>query len=115
MPEENREGIAQPWTYFEDKPRYGQLLAFLSVIVGTSRSWSDELQLLMPGYRDRVVHVSVGDDEGGLNLNMAEPSIRRLSARGVFAGKELVHRFADLETEHPLSWPITVGCVSARR
>ena len=38
----------------------------------TARTWVDEAQLAMPGYRDRIVTVLHDDTEGGLNLNMSE-------------------------------------------
>jgi len=39
----------------------------------------DNTQLQVPGYRDRVVHVYVDKDEGGLNLNMPPQYVKRLS------------------------------------
>ncbi len=52
-----------------------------------------------PGYRDRLVHVSQHDNEGGLNLDMPQDVVRRLSCRGERAGKMLVDRFGD-----PAGW-----------
>jgi hypothetical protein len=43
----------------------------------------------MPGYRDRVAHVNVDDDEGSLNLTMPDRYIERLSKRGEFAGEDV--------------------------
>jgi hypothetical protein len=62
------------------------------------------MQLEVPGYRDRVVHIYVNKDEGGLNLDMPCAYITRLSLRGKYAGKRLAERFADPASSHPLSW-----------
>jgi hypothetical protein len=40
----------------------------------------------MPGYRDRVVHVKLAEDEGGLNLSMPPKIIEALGERGELAG-----------------------------
>ena len=38
--------------------------------------------MAMPGYRDRIVHVKLAADEGGINLNMPSQAIMRVSYRG---------------------------------
>src|SRR6059036_3215812 len=58
------------------------------------QDWRDQLQLAMPGFRDRIVHVCHGDREGGLNLNMEPEIIRTLSDSGAKAAEELIHAFA---------------------
>jgi hypothetical protein len=65
----------------------------------------DEAQMRVPGYRDRVVHVSLSSREGGMNLNMPATVVKRLTKRGLFAGRRLVERFA-LPPPSPkaLSW-----------
>ena len=50
----------------------GALMQFFSSIVATARTWVDEAQLSVPGYRDRVVTVFHDHTEGGMNLNMEE-------------------------------------------
>jgi hypothetical protein len=42
-----------------------------------------------PGYRDRVAHVSMSKDEGGMNLAMPPPTIAALTARGRAAASRL--------------------------
>ncbi len=105
MPETNSAGLDRSWTYFEHNPGLGKLVAFLGVILGTARSWSDETQLRVPGYRDRVVHIMLDDQiEGGLNLNMDKTIIARLSERGGHAGAEIASRFANPNPTHAMSW-----------
>ena len=58
------------------------------------KNWTDNTQLRLAGYRDRVAHISLDDrTEGGINLNMPTPLIEELSERGRFAAAMLVDRF----------------------
>jgi hypothetical protein len=57
----------------------------------------------LPGYRDRVAHVGLGPDEGGLNLAMPPERIAALAGRGRRAGEELAARFAPGSTAK-LNW-----------
>ena len=59
------------------------------------QDWRDQLQLAMPGFRDRIVHVCHGDREGGLNFNMEPEIIQILSDSGAQAAEELIHCFAN--------------------
>ena len=72
----------------------GALKQFFSSIVSTARTWVDEAQLSVPGYRDRVVTVFHDHSEGGMNLNMEETTVLALSRRGEGAATRLVDRFA---------------------
>ena len=47
----------------------------------------------MHAYRDRVITIYQGGDEGGLNLSMPAEVVDRLSVRGRFAAQRLVARF----------------------
>ena len=94
-------GISDWWYRFD-----ADLGAFLGGIVRTMQNRVDEAQMRLPGYRDRVVHVSMTDEEGGLNLTMAPPVIEALTERGRWAGKRLVERFAEEPADGAaLSWP----------
>jgi len=94
MPRRNAAGILPAWTVFDDRPGlWGRLGGFVGVILDTLQNWADNAQARVPGYRDRVVHIFVEDDLGGLNVNMDESAIARLSRRGGLAGAELVRRF----------------------
>jgi len=67
----------------------------LGAMVDAMQSWNDNMQSKVPGYRDRIVHISLRKDEGGLNLNMPADVITRLAMRGDAAGQQLVKRFVD--------------------
>jgi predicted acylesterase/phospholipase RssA len=92
------------WTRFEQPGRFGPLTDFLWAIINTMQNWQDNTQARVPGYRDRLVHVSQRDDEGGLNLNMARDVVTRLSDRGGRAGAALVQRFGDPAQLAPAGW-----------
>ena len=63
------------------------------------------MQTRLPGYRDRIVHVSLNDEtEGGLNLNMPPPLIVKLGERGEEAAKLLMQHFTLPAGEIELSW-----------
>jgi hypothetical protein len=104
LPERSGGGLLEWWYRYpvDDK---GQLKAFAESIVRTMQNRVDEAQMRVPGYRDRVVHVSTSQLEGGMNLNMPPPVIDALTARGREAARRLVARFAR-PPEHPgdLSW-----------
>ncbi len=104
MPESNSGGIAEWWTRFDAASGPDRTLGFVVAIFGAMQNWVDNTQLRLPGYRDRVAHVSVGADEGGLNLNMPAEVVRRLSRRGSRAGEELVRRFAPTANAPELDW-----------
>ena len=82
-----------------------RLGAFLGDIIDTMQNRVDDAQLRMPGVRDRIVHVSLTGQQGGMNLNMDPKVIERLTARGRSAGRKLVRRFGEERAEgEPLSW-----------
>ena len=72
----------------------GGLLGFLHALVETARSWVDEAQLVLPGYRDRVVLIRHTQDEGGMNLAMPPAVVSALADRGQAAAARLVDVFA---------------------
>jgi predicted acylesterase/phospholipase RssA len=73
----------------EDEPSK-RLLMFAQSIMNTMQNWRDNLQAASPGYRDRIVAVSLCSDEGGLNLNMPDSLITALSDRGEEAANKLI-------------------------
>lgn len=70
-----------------------RLTRFFSALFSTSRNWSDTEQMNMPGYRERIVHVVLKEDEGGLNLDMPEAIIKSMAEKGTKAGEKLVEQF----------------------
>jgi len=55
------------------------------------QNWRDVLQARAPGYRDRIVHVALEGDEGGMNLDMPQAVLSRIADKGSIAGE----RFCD--------------------
>jgi hypothetical protein len=109
MPSKNSSGIANAARFntFEDEGP--SVTGFFSAMFDTARNWADTELMAMPGYRDRIVHVKLKKDEGGLNLNMPKSIIDRVGARGEKAGKLLAARFADDPGLDPQSGePITL-------
>jgi hypothetical protein len=100
--------VAAPVWMPDKNPRYGETLLdkvlrfyetgnslykFFDALFETSRNWADTEQMFMPGFRDRIVHVSLSEKEGGFNLNMSEEVIKAIGERGKIAGKLLAARF----------------------
>jgi predicted acylesterase/phospholipase RssA len=101
-PNKPNSGWLPLWTRFEEPGKFGPLAGFVGAIMTTMQNWQDNTQARVPGYRDRLVHVSQRNDEGGLNLDMPEAVVKRLAGRGTRAGQVLVNRFGDPDgwTEH---------------
>jgi hypothetical protein len=94
MPKTNYGGQREWWTRWDKAAGFGRLTGFLHAIADTMQNWSDNSQLRIPGYRDRVVHVSHTDSEGGMNLDMDAADIRAMSQRGAWAGRRLVEYYS---------------------
>jgi predicted acylesterase/phospholipase RssA len=96
LPNGNGDGLQETW---DNPPDDGTSLAklswFLFQVVGTMQNWRDNLQLRIPGFRDRVAQVHQSPDEGGINLNMQKPIIDALSDRGRIAAQILAERFSN--------------------
>jgi hypothetical protein len=72
---------------------------FLGQVLDTGLNWRDTMQMELPGFRERVCHIRLGEDEGGLNLSMDAEAVRGLMRRGAYAGESFdrfsfrTHRF----------------------
>jgi predicted acylesterase/phospholipase RssA len=73
------------------------LFGFLARIVDSAKDWQDNLQSTLPGYRERIAHIVLKPDEGGLNLAMDEATVRKLVGYGAQAGELLRTKF-DLDS-----------------
>ena len=104
MPRTPGDGTLEQWYRFEKPDPVGSVSGFFGAILQTMQNWTDNTQLKVPGYRDRVAHVFLGDDEGGMNLNMSEPIIERISARGLAAGELLRRRFDGEDPNSTMDW-----------
>ncbi|HEY2797511.1 MAG TPA: hypothetical protein VGK26_06445 [Thermoanaerobaculia bacterium] len=108
LPNGNGDGLQETWNNppeGEKRSALADLSWFLFQVVGTMQNWRDNLQLRIPGFRDRVAQVHQANDEGGLNLNMDEPRIKALSTRGRIAAQILAERFSNAPPPHTvLTW-----------
>jgi hypothetical protein len=69
-------------------------MSLLFSIVNSARNWVDSLQSMVPGYRDRIAHIYLDSNEGGLNLTMPIKVVSKVADYGYEAGEKLVDRFA---------------------
>jgi predicted acylesterase/phospholipase RssA len=83
FPTATGQGVAPTWAPISNA------FSFAATILRTMQSWVDNTQMRLPGYRDRVVHVFLDPEEGGMNLDMPAPLIQNLSRRGQAAGDKL--------------------------
>lgn len=66
---------------------------FLLALLSATADWADNMQKVIPGYRDRVVTVRHDATEGGINLDMDPEVVTRLTTRGQYAGALAQQRF----------------------
>ncbi len=62
------------------------VLDFLMTLLDAAKDWQDNMQSTLPGYRERIAHIALKADEGGLNLDMDDETIRNLIRYGAEAG-----------------------------
>lgn len=80
------------------------LTGFVVALKDAAQNWRDNSQARLPGFRDRVSHIKLAKGEGGLNLTMEVPVIKRLNARGAVAGDDLREMFSGTtKTPQPTS------------
>jgi len=105
LPSSNAGGLLDTWHRLDPKPGLGSVFGFVGGIVRTMQNHVDAALTHQPGYRDRIVHVHVAHDEGGMNLAMPSEVIEALTRRGQAAARALVERFAETPGTAPgLSW-----------
>lgn len=73
--------------------RVGDLFGFAAALLATVTGWNDNAVRRMAGVRDRVAHVSLRPDVGGLNIRMTPRRIRQLARLGGEAGYALLRRY----------------------
>ncbi len=105
LPTNNLGGIAQEWKRL---PSTGMAaLSFAGSIVDAARNWTDNLQTMVPGYRDRIAHIYLTKKEGGLNLNMPTEVVQGITEYGEQAGEKLADYFlrgVDNGKPIPMTW-----------
>jgi hypothetical protein len=93
LPKENNQGWQRRYSEFATTSGLGELAKFLFAIIATMQNWRDLLQSRAPGHRDRIVHVALSPDEGGMNLDMSQDVLDRIADKGTAAGEELATKF----------------------
>lgn len=105
MPDKNIGGITESFTNFDQGSGRDRLFGFFGALVNTLQNWTDNMQTRLPGYRDRIAHVSLNDEtEGGINLNMPPELIVELGKRGEQAAELLMEHFTLPADKIELSW-----------
>lgn len=104
MPKHNTGGITETFTNFDQGSGPNRLFGFVGALINTVRNWNDNMQTRLPGYRDRIAHVSLNKTEGGINLNMPPELIVELGKRGEMAADLLIKHFTSAADEIDLSW-----------
>jgi hypothetical protein len=87
LPRSAVSGAALPIQSFEG------LFGFIAQLFYSAKDWRDNLQSTLSGYRERIVHVALTPNEGGLNLDMDSKVIETLAERGRQAGEKLCNEF----------------------
>jgi predicted acylesterase/phospholipase RssA len=104
MPRTPGDGILEQWYRFGRSGGTASVFGFLGAILETMQNWMDNTQLKVPGYRDRVAHVYLNDNEGGMNLNMDKEVLERVSERGRLSGEKLRLRFTGKDPTSKMDW-----------
>lgn len=73
----------------------GSAFGWFMAMFRSAQVWHDNSFVQMRSSRERVAEVWLTQDEGGLNLNMEEATLRALIERGDVAARELIERYAD--------------------
>jgi hypothetical protein len=87
LPTSNNQGWQRSYQSVADKVALKELGRFLFGLISTTQNWRDLLQSRAPGYRDRIIHISLARSEGGMNLNMPQQTLDDISGKGTRAGE----------------------------
>lgn len=114
MPDTNGTGLSERWYRFDrwirercapngdrraqgcvqgEKEGGAALSGFFGALMNAGLSWSDNLQVRAPGFRDRIAEVKLSAEEGGLNLEMKEEVVEALRRRGAAAADRLISSY----------------------
>jgi predicted acylesterase/phospholipase RssA len=68
------------------------IVPFLQAVYGISQGYRDNMQCVLPSYRERVMQIRLNDREGGLNLTMPQSVIKGVVSKGTEAGQKFLDR-----------------------
>ena len=87
LPDRNAQGWQRTYQAIGEGNAAADVAGFVFGIVATMQNWRDLLLARAPGQRDRIVHVALQGDEGGMNLDMPQAVLERIAAKGTAAGE----------------------------
>lgn len=93
VPTTNRPSAGSTWIRFSEGSVPSNTPGFYGAILNAMQNWQDAMLAEAPGFRDRIAHVRLTAQQGGLNLTMPKAVIASLLARGELAGALLVDHF----------------------
>jgi hypothetical protein len=62
------------------------LVEFFKNIFSTAQNYRDNMQAMLPSYRERIIQIRLSDKEGGLNIDMTPKTIKSIFGKGDKAG-----------------------------
>jgi Patatin-like phospholipase len=89
LPTGNNQGWQRSYKAIAKRIALQELGGFIFGLISTMQNWRDLLQSRAPGHRDRIVHISLTGQEGGMNLNMPQRVLDGISRKGTDAGEAL--------------------------
>jgi hypothetical protein len=89
LPTGNNQGWQRSYKAIAKRIALQELGGFIFGLISTMQNWRDLLQSRAPGHRDRIVHISLAGQEGGMNLNMPQSVLDGISRKGTDAGEAL--------------------------
>jgi predicted acylesterase/phospholipase RssA len=107
MPTKNGGGVHPAFTRLPVKGGVKGTFGLVVAIVNSARNWVNSLQAVVPGYRDRIVHIALSKKEGGLNLIMPPETLDSLNKYGCEAAQLLIDHFihgTDNGEATPMTW-----------
>lgn len=106
VPTSNIAEIGSTWCRFSEDRIPSNTSGFYGAVVNAMQNWQDTMQSEAPGFRDRIAHVRLSPQEGGLNLTMPSTVIQTLFDRGELAGELLVEHFQTPDPPPPaiMTW-----------
>src|ERR1035438_2557581 len=105
MPSRNEEGLGELWNRIYDGPSLTAIGQYIFGMIDAARNWTENRQMTVPGYRDRIVHIRLDDkNEGGLSLDMPPEIVESVNERGRMAGELLLSHFANPAPGITLTW-----------
>jgi predicted acylesterase/phospholipase RssA len=105
MPSRNAEGFGEQFNRIPDKNGLGPLFEYAGGMIDAARNWTENRQMTVPGYRDRIVHIRLDEGkEGGLNLDMGPAVVTEVSDRGKQAADLILSHFVHPTDGVSLTW-----------